>query len=65
DPAFIGSILAAGLSLSEFESLFTNNQWAGPEATGGSFDLVYVPEPAGLVLLAIGCGVVALRRRKA
>ena len=63
DPAFIGAILDANLSLADLEGLFTNNQWAGPNGTTGVFDLVVVPEPTSVALLGLG-GVALLRRRR-
>lgn len=39
-------------------------QQTGSAQTGYEFDYVVIPEPATVVLVALGCGVILLRRRR-
>lgn len=59
--ADLGNIFPTGLNLTGLQNLLTSNSWAGPSASGGSFDLVVVVPEANVViawfLLASGVGM--------
>ncbi len=60
--ATLGAILPRNLSGADLSALLTNRIWSGPNGSGGSFDLVTVPEPSGLVLILLGVFVAVARR---
>lgn len=69
-PTSLGNVLPIGLSQADFEAFITEANYvaefgtsAGP-ASKFNFNIVYVPEPTSLVLLALGGALLAKRRRK-
>ena len=62
--AALGAILPHALSQDDLTTLLKTHIWSGPNGTGGSFDLVTIPEPNGLVLAMLGVLVAAIGRRR-
>ena len=60
----LGNIAPTGLDLAQLEALLTNAVYVGSLGSGNqTFDLVVIPEPTSLALLALG-GLFMSRRRR-
>jgi fibronectin-binding autotransporter adhesin len=61
---YSGTLLDNGLVLGSTPTLAAGQSFQIDTATTGQVNLVVVPEPGGLVLLAVGAGIVAWSRRR-
>ena len=62
--ATLGAMLPSNSSGDDLSALLATHIWSGPNGSGGSFDLVTVPEPSGIVLLVLAALTLVVRNKR-